>query len=100
MSPQSSNPPVSATTQASVATQTDINPPTSNVGQGQDPIDKSKHAHLFEFEIKVYVLIYLLGLGLGQFRNLARVVGKEFLAEATLKDKNLQAIIKFVKAHK
>ena len=48
----------------------------------------------------MYVLIYLLGLGLGQFRNLARVVGKEFLAEATLKDKNLQAIIKFVKAHK
>ena len=33
-------------------------------------------------------------------RNLARVFGEEFLAEATLKDKTLQAIIKFVEAHK
>ena len=33
-------------------------------------------------------------------RNLSRVFGEEFLAEATLRDKNLQAIIRFVKAHK
>ena len=57
-----------------VATQTDTNPPISNVGQGRHPIDESKHD--------------------------PRLFGEEFLAEATLKDKTLQAIIKFVKAHK
>ena len=33
-------------------------------------------------------------------RNLARAFREEFLAKATIKDKTLQAIIKFVKAHK
>ena len=31
--------------------------------------------------------------------NLSHVFGEEFLAEATLKDKNLQTVIRFVNAH-
>ena len=34
----------------SVATQTDGNPPSSNIGQGREPIDEAKRATLFEFE--------------------------------------------------
>ena len=83
MNTQNSNPPIS------VATQTDINPPSSIVGQGRDPIDETKHAPLFESEPPH-----------DYHRNLSPVFGEEFLAEATIKDKNLQAIIKFVKAHK
>ena len=82
---QNSNNPIS------VATQTDINTTSSNIGQGREPIDKSRHAPLFEFENENPP---------DYRRNLSRVFGEEFLAEATLKDKNLQAIIKFVKSHK
>ena len=47
-----SNPdnPSTLNTPISVATQTDKTPPTSNIGQGRDPIDEKKHAPLFEFE--------------------------------------------------
>ena len=68
----------------SVATQTDKTPPTSNLGQGREPIDENKHAPLFEFENETAPNYRL---------NLSRVFGEEFLAEATLKDKNLQTII-------
>ena len=64
----------------SVANQTDVNPPCSNVGQGREPIDESKHAPLFEFENEIPP---------DYGRNLSRVFGGELLAEATLKDKNL-----------
>ena len=74
----------------SVATQTDKSQPTSNIGQGRDPINENKHAPLFEFEQEIAP---------NYRRNLARVFGEEFLAEATLKDKNLQAIIRLVKNH-
>ena len=77
-------------TPISVATQTDNTPPTSNLGQGREPIDENKHAPLFEFENET-VPNYRL--------NLSRVFGEEFLAEATLKDKNLQNIIRLVKNH-
>ena len=91
MNPQNSNALVSVTTQISVATQTDTNLSTSNVGQGRNPIIESKHAPLFKFEHE-HPPDYRL--------SLARVFGEDFLAEATLKDENLQAIINFVKAHK
>ena len=74
----------------SVATQTDNTPPTSNLGQGREPIDENKHAPLFEFENETAPNYRL---------NLSRVFGEEFLAEATLKDKNLQNIIRLVKNH-
>ena len=73
-----------------MATQTDKTPPTSNLGQGREPIDENKHAPLFEFENETAPNYRL---------NLSRVFGKEFLAEATLKDKNLQTIIRQVKSH-
>ena len=51
---------------------------------------KTKHAPLFEFENETAP----------NYRfNLSRVFGEKFLAEATLKDKNLQTIIRLVKAH-
>ena len=75
-------------TPISVATQTDNTPPTSNLGQGREPIDENKHAPLFEFENETAPNYWL---------NLSRVFGEEFLAEATLKDKNLQNIIRLVK---
>ena len=65
-------------------------PPSSNIGQGREPIDETKHAHLFELENETAPNYRL---------NLSRVFGEEVLAEATLKDKNLQAIIRSVKAH-
>ena len=34
----------------SKATQTETIPPSSNIGQGREPIDETKHAPLFEFE--------------------------------------------------
>ena len=74
-----------------VATQTDANPPCSNVGQGLESIDESKHAPLFEFENEIPP---------DYCRHLSRVFGEEFLTEATLKDKNLQSIIRLVKTHK
>ena len=77
-------------TPISVATQTDNTPPTSNLGQGREPIDENKHAPLFEFENETAPNYRL---------NLSRVFGEEFLAEATLKDKNLQNIIRLVKNH-
>ena len=77
-------------TPTSVATQTDNTPPTSNLGQGREPIDENKHAPLFEFENETAPNYRL---------NLSRVIGEEFLAEATLKDKNLQNIIRLVKNH-
>ena len=78
----------------SVATQTDANTPSTNVGQGRDPIDETKHAPLFEFENETPPP------PTDYRRNLSRVFGEEFLAVATLRDKNLQTIIRFVKAHK
>ena len=77
-------------TPISVATQRDNTPPTSNLGQGREPIDDNKHAPLFEFENETAPNYRL---------NLSRVFGEEFLAEATLKDKNLQNIIRLVKNH-
>ena len=73
-----------------MATQTDNTPPTSNLGQGREPIDENKHAPLFEFENETAPNYRL---------NLSRVFGEEILAEATLKDKNLQNIIRLVKNH-
>ena len=73
-----------------MATQTDKTPPTSNLGQGRNPIDENKHAPLFEFDNETAPNYCL---------NLSRVFGEEFLAEATLKDKNLQTIIRLVKNH-
>ena len=70
----------------SVATVTDNTPPTSNLGQGREPIDENNHAPLFEFENETAPNYRL---------NLSRVFGEEFLAEATLKDKNLQNIIRW-----
>ena len=81
-------PPPTQNTPISVATQTDKTPPTSNLGQGREPIDENKHAPLFEFENETAQNYRL---------NLSRVFGEEFLAEATLKDKNLQNIIRLVK---
>ena len=87
-----SNPekPSASNTPISVATQTDKTPPTSNIGQGREPIEENKHAPLFEFENETAPNYRL---------NLARVFGEEFLAEATLNDKNLKAIIRLVKNH-
>ena len=87
-----SNPdnPLTLNTPISVATQTDKTPPTSNIEQGRDPIDENKHAPLFEFENETAPNYRL---------NLSRVFGEAFLAEATLKDKNLQTIIRLVKNH-
>ena len=73
-----------------MATQTDKTPPTSNLGQGREPIDENKHAPLFEFENETAPNYRV---------NLSRVFGEEFLIEATLKDKNLQNIIRLVKNH-
>ena len=75
----------------SVATLTDANPPCSNVGQGREPIDESKHAPLFEFKNEMPP---------DYRRNLSRVFGEELLAQATLKDKNFQSIFRLVKTHK
>ena len=77
-------------TPISVATQMDKSPPTTNIGQGREPIDENKHAPLSEYEHETAPDYH---------RNLARVFGEEFLAEATLKDRNLQAIIRLVKHH-
>ena len=89
MPPTNSDTPSTSNTPISVATQTDKLPPTTNIGQGREPIDETKHAPLFEFENETAPNYRL---------NLSRVFGKEFLAEATLKDKNLQTIIRSVKA--
>ena len=61
-----------------------------NLGQGRDPINENKHAPLFEFENETAPNYRL---------NLSRVFGEEFLAEATLNDKNLQTVIRLVKNH-
>ena len=80
--PTTSNDPIS------VATQTDLTPPHSNIGRGREPIDETKHHPLFEFD----------NVPTPNYRaNLARVFGEEFLAEASLKDKNLQNITRLVK---
>ena len=90
MPPTNSDNPSTSNNPISVATQTDKTPSSSNIGQGREPIDETKHAPLFEFENDTAPTYRL---------NLSRVFGEEFLAEATLKDKNLQAIIRLVKAH-
>ena len=90
MSHNNLNNPPTQNTPISVATQTDKTPPTSNLGQGREPIDENKHAPLFEFENETAPNYRL---------NLSRVFGEEFLAEAILKDKNLQNIIRLVKNH-
>ena len=77
-------------TPISVANQTGTIPPPSNIGQGRTPKDETKHAPLFEFENETPPNYRL---------HLARVFGEEFLAEATLRDRNLQAIIRLVKSH-
>ena len=90
MLPPNSDNPSTPKTPISVATQTDTIPPSSNIGQGREPIDETKHAPLFEFENETAPNYRL---------NLSRVFGEEFLAEATQKDKNLLAIIRLVEAH-
>ena len=88
LSPNSENP-TTSTDPISVATQTDLTPPQSNIGQGRDPIDETKHQPLFEFD----------NVPPPNYRaNLSRVFGEEFLAEASLKDKNLQNITRLVKS--
>ena len=88
MPPTNSDTPSTSNTPISVATKTDKIPPSSN--QGREPINETKHAPLFEFENETAP---------NNRMNLSRVFGEEFLAEATLNDKNLQAIIRLVKAH-
>ena len=83
--------PLIPNTPISVATQTDKNPPFSNVGQGRLRIDETKDSPLFEIETETPPHYR---------RNLSRVFGEDFLKEAALKDKTRQAIIKFVKARK
>ena len=90
MSHNNLNNPPTQNTPISVATQMDKTPPTSNLGQGREPIDENKHAPFFEFENETAPNYRL---------NLSRVFGEEFLAEATLKDKNLQTIFRLVKNH-
>ena len=57
MNKQNTNP------STSVATQTDTNPPISNIGQGRHPIDESKHAPLFEFETEHPLIIVVTSPG-------------------------------------
>ena len=90
MPSSNSDTPSTSKTPISVATQTETVPPPSNIGQCREPIDETKHAPLFEFENETPPNYRL---------NLARVFGEKFLTEATLKDRNLQAIIRLVKSH-
>ena len=61
---------------------------TTKIGLGRIPIDNALHLPLFAFENE----------NLPDYRlNLSRVFGGKVLAEATLKDKNLQPIIRPVK---
>ena len=88
LSPNSENP-TTSTNPISVATQTELIPPQSNIGQGREPIDEMKHKPLFKFENEPPP----------NYRsNLTRVFGEEFLAEASLKDRNLQNIFRLVKS--
>ena len=75
MPPTNSDTPSTSNTPISVATQTDKLPPSTNIGQGREPIDETKHAPLFEFENETAPNYRL---------NLSRQFGEEFLAEATL----------------
>ena len=59
----------------------------SNIGKGRKPIDKDKQGQLFQFNenpTREYC------------HNLQQVLGEAFLAEATVKDKNLQKILRIV----
>ena len=88
LSPNSENH-TTSNNHTSVATQTETISPQSNIGQGREPIDETKHRPLFEFENKIPPNYRL---------NLTRVFGEEFLAEASLKERNLQNIIRLVKS--
>ena len=59
----------------------------SNIGKGRKLIDEDKHGPLFQFNEKPTP----------EYRhNLQQLLGEAFLAEATVKDKNLRNIIKIV----
>ena len=71
--------------QHSIGVQTDNG--ESNIGKGRNPIDEDKHGSLFEFNDNPPP----------QYRyNLQQVLGEAFLADATVKDKNLQNTIRLV----
>ena len=73
--------------QQSVGTQTDKEGETSNIGKGLTPNDEVNYGPLFQFNEQTTP----------EYRsNLQQVLGETFLAEATVKDKILQNIIRIV----